>query len=1217
MPKALKAHPGERVDLVDYVQGANTYTQETQKFFVERELLDRRSRILDGFRVRVEDQTIYPGLVTVFNGNAADREGQHLNNEDLQNDSRSITLLGANTNFYLEIEFIGVESDTDARYFWDPTIPNTPPEPDGSEFSLNVATRISPDWRVVSPVSTTGFEQTTNPSSVRIPVAVFRTDSGNAISGGTNPGLTYVRAASVLEADTAIGATQLRVVDARIFPTPPFVVDVDFGSGSVESRTVTSVDRDNSILSLGVAIASAHPAGAIIRVTSGTASLVRENTDPSDPALSPLLSPPGHPDPAQRLWQANEVRGSALIQSKEAVNARDDLNVRSLKDQIDYLSAQIREMKFGHPRPEVVNTAPPVAFATRPRYFDPAGSIQGARSNTVSIGNGTTTFGDFNGSDEVPFLAALNALASLGGGTVHIKPGTYVFANSVNVSIPVVFEGEGYAVTAVNNAVAAAAAFVVSSDVSFRDLTLAVSTGLAVAVDLTSNNTTDFRNCSITTGLRVNGTVAPTIVAHACNFAPSTAVPIVSSVGTAALNMSSFTACDLFASTSVFSCSLSSVLVDDCVVITGTNFVAPSSAIAYISNLLVQNCAIISTGSVLLTSGTQSLDYTSFTNNAIVATGTNVFELGSTITVNDFFAFDNQIYLSNTTSTSASPSYVLSTLAAGSLNNLRFEGNKINGPAGGYLICYASDAVGTLNSVRFCDNSVFRCAEMVRLGSSLNQMTSGDYLIKNNVHNNASNDAVVYGVRLFSTPNLKTVVITGNTFANYASASTGNRFGIDCTWNVLTGVDVVISENTFFNINAANAEGYGIYFGSISTASPTRGSVKILNNTISSIHADGGTLAAGIYLAPGILSSISSQFLVANNTIAQIGQSVTGVCTNAYGVRANVIGYLTIQNNQITGTIVTDPAGLAASIFLTSCGRVAMTSGSAVIVSGNVCSVSSGGSIYPASGYLIYLTGLCGNTIISQNVCSQYGSLSSTADGHIAVISDTTDRITITDNIINTSPVAGTTGILFKYAASSTTATHLNTLISGNTVSINNNVPSTAIYAEIGGNSASFVVEGNSIVETSLLGSHNGIHVQGSKDPAATYPSRSVVIRNNTLLGLKTGVLVTGRVGIAMYDCSRSTISNNHVDWLEVGIAEGSGILIGSVLLVNSWGFSCVGNFVNPDGNASTYEISFDSAWILAGIMDSNIVGYTVFSPGVINPVAAPGTWDYGTNKLS
>ncbi|NJL55183.1 hypothetical protein HC928_08335 [bacterium] len=448
MPDSLKVHSGERVDLVDYVQGSNTYTKEVNKFAFERAWLDRRSRIIEGFRVRVEDQTSFPGMITVFNGNAVDRQGQLVNNETTVEDSRSVTLLGTGLNFYVEIEFVENESNTDARFFWDPTVANTPPEPDGSEFGLNVATRLTPDWRVVTPVSTTGFQQTTNPNSLRIPVGVFRTDGSNRVStGATNPGLVLVRPASVLESDTIVGATQVRVVDARLFPAVPFTVDVDFGATGVESRTVTAVDRVNGLLTVSVALANAHSSGAIIRTTSGAAELVQQKDDPSDPALDSLLATPGHPDFAQRMWQANEVRGSGLISSKEAFGDRDDLNLRALKDYVDYMAAQIRELKFGSPRPEVTNSAPPLAFGARPRYFDPAGGVQGARSNSVSIGNGTTSFGDFNGTDGAALLTSAIAALPAAGGTIFVKAGTYTFTTAVTLSKTVRIVGEGVAST--------------------------------------------------------------------------------------------------------------------------------------------------------------------------------------------------------------------------------------------------------------------------------------------------------------------------------------------------------------------------------------------------------------------------------------------------------------------------------------------------------------------------------------------------------------------------------------------------------------------------------------------------------------------------------------------------------------------------------------------------------------------------------------------------
>lgn len=1224
MPKALKAHPGERLDLVDYVQGANTYTQDSQKFVLEREWLDRRSRVLDGFRIRVEDQATYPGLITVFNGNALDRAGQLTNNEDLENDSRSVTLLGATTNFYVEIEFTAVESDTDARYFWDPTVPNVPPEPDGSEFPLNVATRLTPDWRIVSPVSTTGFQQTTNPNSVRIPVGVFRTDMGNAIAtGGTNPGLVLVQAASVLEADTAIGAAQIRVIDARIFPVPPFNITVDVGGANPEARTVTVVDRANGILNLGVATAFAHSAGSIIAVTSTTADLVQQRTDPSNPTLSPSLAIPGHPDPAQRLWQADEVRGSALIQSKETSGSRDDLNVRSLKDEIDYLSAQIREMKFGHPRPEVKSAAPPFAFNTRPRYFDRAGSITGARSNTVSIGNGTTSFGDFNGTNENVFIAALAAVTGGFGGTIYVKEGTYVFTNSVNIGVPVIFVGENFNTTNIQNNAGANPAFVVSSfPASFENLSF--NSGLGAAIDIAAGVTVDFSRCAINAGLTISGAAtAATIIANKSSFAPAAPVSIVSSTGGAILSLSSFTDCDLLPQTTVFSCPISDLVVDNCYV-SGPSLLAPSGATDAVANLYVQNCniQIVTGGGVLLfSSGTQSFSNINFTNNYInvlsLSAGNSIFYPTSTTTVFGFYVRENTIFIAATTSAVATPSYVLTTTANGNLSDVRFENNNVEGPTGGYVICYNSDTVSTLTPARFCGNTVTKCAEMVRIGSTAGQMTSGDYIIQNNVHNNSANDATVYGVRLFTNPSPRSVEISGNLFANYTSASVGDRFGVDCTWEVVTGVDILVANNSFFNFNAFSSEAYGVYFGGIAT-SPTSGSIRVLGNKITSIFANGGVRAAGIYVSPSTVGNITAQFQVSNNLISNIGNSGTGVATNAYGIRANGVNYLTIENNHITKTITTVAAGLAASIYLTSCGRT-VSVGSGVVVNGNLCSLSEGGTIYPSSGYLIYLTGTCGNTVISNNNCTQYGSLSTTADGHIAVISDTTSGISIIDNVINTSTVAGSFGIFFKYAAAATTSTQKATLIANNSVFINNSVPSTGIYAELGGNAIGFVVDGNTIVEGQLLGSHTGIYVQGNRDPASVFLSRSIVIRNNTLLGVKSGVLVTGRVGIALWDCGRSTVSSNHVDWMESGIAEGTSILLGSILLWADHGYSCVGNFVNPNGNLAggitNSEIYISSTWLLSGLLDSNIVG-TSFVQGTITPAVVPATWTYGDNKI-
>ena len=219
MPKKLKLSPNERVDIPDFLRGANDYTAETSAFELKNVLLGDRSQILEGFRVRVINTVASPAKVVVYNGNALDGDGVHLNNEADPAYAQEVTLTGASTTFYVEIVFEEVDSDEDARAFWDPTIDNTAPIPDGQEFDASVVTRTTPTWRIVRPVSTTGFDYSlSNPTSKRIPLVRLRTDGSNQIvAGGDNPGLLVVYPATVLTEDAALGATKLKVADARLF----------------------------------------------------------------------------------------------------------------------------------------------------------------------------------------------------------------------------------------------------------------------------------------------------------------------------------------------------------------------------------------------------------------------------------------------------------------------------------------------------------------------------------------------------------------------------------------------------------------------------------------------------------------------------------------------------------------------------------------------------------------------------------------------------------------------------------------------------------------------------------------------------------------------------------------------------------------------------------------------------------------------------------------
>ena len=162
MPKRTNFVPNLRVDIDDLENATHTYSRSVNNIRWKRVLIDNYPRVSAGFRVEVPDQATNPGVVTIYNGFAFNRDGQLLLNEDAINTARSITLAGDAT-YYLEVEFTTTDTDSDARALWDPTFDNgldTSGDelPDGREFSVNVATRVAEDWRIVDPVSTTGFE---------------------------------------------------------------------------------------------------------------------------------------------------------------------------------------------------------------------------------------------------------------------------------------------------------------------------------------------------------------------------------------------------------------------------------------------------------------------------------------------------------------------------------------------------------------------------------------------------------------------------------------------------------------------------------------------------------------------------------------------------------------------------------------------------------------------------------------------------------------------------------------------------------------------------------------------------------------------------------------------------------------------------------------------------------------------------------------------------
>jgi hypothetical protein len=451
VPKRVNVVPNLRVDIPDFLQESSGLSVGGQQHFVERLILANFAAIMDGFRVEIANQGTSPRMLTVYNGVAFDRSGTIVNNEDDFNASRTITLPG-NGTFYVEVKFVTNESDTDARGFWDPTFsngndPSGDLRPKGREFSENIATRLTPDWQIVSPVSTTGFEITTTPNSLKIPVAQL-TVSGNVITGAST---TAWR--SVLRALLDTSGTKAKLFSTRGMPDA-FTLSLDPGGANAETLTVTANDRENGILTVSSSPVANHPAGERAAVGGGS------------PAQ--FVVPSSGADKRALFFQADSDAGHYINldpQTNPATDgdrARKDTEIDSLRNYVNFLAAQLREMKWGtFTTASLGLVGPPYQnFDTKTKYFDSAGGLLAARTNTVSIGDGVNSWGDFNISQIVSSgsgtdlnaaltfaVAQLNLTGS--GGIIFLKRGIYDITTKVTSAFDVTIVGEGQGTTLV------------------------------------------------------------------------------------------------------------------------------------------------------------------------------------------------------------------------------------------------------------------------------------------------------------------------------------------------------------------------------------------------------------------------------------------------------------------------------------------------------------------------------------------------------------------------------------------------------------------------------------------------------------------------------------------------------------------------------------------------------------------------------------------------
>jgi hypothetical protein len=1210
MAKKLSLFSGERIDLVDMIHGANTYTEDSQAQTHERLLLDRRSRVIDGFRIVVEDQTLNPGMVTVINGNALDREGKLLNNEELANDSRSITLLGTSQTFYVELEFIETESDSDARFFWDPSVPNTSPIPNGQEFSRPVATRITPDWRIVSPVSTTGFEQTSNANSLRVPVGVFITNGSNQINSGSTPGLTLVRAASVMEEATLIGATKVRVFDARPFPgTLPFNATVDVFGTSPEATTVSAIDRDNGILTLTGPLAVAHAAGAVVRVTSGLAAIMREKTDPSDAAA--------HPDPAQRFWQANEVRGSALSVSKEITGTRDDLNLRSMKDEVDFLAAQLREMKFGSMNPATTSAAPPIAFPARPRYFDPAGSILGARSNTVSIGNGTTTFGDFNGTNAATvFVAAIAALPA-SGGTIFVKNGTYLFPSTVNITKSVRWVGESRDNVILRNTNAVGSATTVLGAQYFENLT--IDRDVAAAHQFIQQNSFSpvYMNRVIFTGLleRTVSSSPFTIIAEDCQFTNSTG-----SLFTAGLTSSTFNRCGFDMTGHLCLGEMENVWIDGCSGAAQTLFqTGPSpvgiSGVHIINNDMTFSSAIIS----LSTSGTATV-YDLFVEN-------NKF----TVTVADFFgaiflsaeAEHTSINITNNRFVviggASDEAYVIALLEGSggyAIHQAVISGNLFLGSTNNNRLQAIVMSSENVREVIISSNVFEHISTGVQFGlTGYTAIQDSSVVISDCIYRyNGSFNS--YGVRVNAGSFLGKITIEGLTYSATGATGASEQVAIELGTTMGSSAVHNISGCVIGPISG-NSTGAKIGIAHRATSAATAATINISGCTIFNLSCDTLADLKGIFINNTFTQVNSMTISITNNVIKNFsGSTSTGAV-----IGIDVRDVQTLNDVIISGNTVLDIGAKATGASAVSRG-IYVQDGSNVNITGNTVR-------------RVYNVGWASVTGAGQSACIYLNQPLTTDTYNIAITNNEVDQAThstpaetglstirvITDSITNNVVVStnrvwsSTTNSEGIFIGGNSTPRYRNLSVTGNTVrhSYTGATSSNAgIYVAPANGSYGIAITGNTVLDPTDPAANSGVK-KGIVVNGLSAGVQGVDIVGNVLTGPKTGALVTNvqRVGIAVDSVAETAVTGNVVNWNEPAVLVGTGIGFGRNTSSGTFaGHACSGNKVRADGGAN--GIFINTTNMTSGYVTGNALGIAG-TAGTINPVSAAATsWDYG-----
>lgn len=395
MPKELKLHPNERVDLDDLRYGTSTYTSDSLRQNIHRLLSGDYSGgfVLEGFRVSILDADTAKLTIVVHNGIAVDRTGRLITHESgslfLKNDdiAQTKTLTTPGQTYYVMIEFQFADSDLDQRAFWDPSYENTKitdsgndlvPVPKGKEFTIDVPTRLAKSFDVV--VSTVGFSDSTSPNSERIPIACIPT-TATAI----NIADSFLQAPTTTVLSTS--TNKILCANTRIFTDTGNIKVLDFKDGTSRqvpgdenSFSYSENDKENNTLTVGtLANFSKIQIGDIVQVDSTEKYIKAGSKYDCRPMLFSFTDPDSSLHPSASLEFGEELRnlryfsGRSLLVDSSASSSdytttsfanpnyegtalsvtktppRVENNLKNSQDFFRSLCTIIREIKFGQP----------------------------------------------------------------------------------------------------------------------------------------------------------------------------------------------------------------------------------------------------------------------------------------------------------------------------------------------------------------------------------------------------------------------------------------------------------------------------------------------------------------------------------------------------------------------------------------------------------------------------------------------------------------------------------------------------------------------------------------------------------------------------------------------------------------------------------------------------------------------------------------------------